>query len=82
MSDSKVKTRLAVVVQSETGEGSKVFDLHDPFDTVIERLYPLQQPSSALEHRTNMVHFKEDGGRLAVNPNHVAWLEELDEDDD
>lgn len=71
-------TRVAVVIGSEEDAGkSKVFELADSFDTVIERIYPTQQPSSALENRANLTHEKTDGDRVLIPAHHVAWVEEV-----
>lgn len=58
------------------------FDLADDFDTVMGRVVPTQQPSSALEARSNATHTLIDGRRLYMRPDMIAAVEELNDSAD
>lgn len=75
-------TRLALTVSSEEDAGrTKVFELEDDFETVLEGIVPTQQPASSLEQRKLLIRRKVDGGRLLVPPPNVAWVEEIVDDE-
>lgn len=72
-------TLLYIAVQNEDGTGSKTTLVAEDFDTVIEKLFPVQQPSSSLEARTaHLYHAYPNGYRLMIQPANVFLVEEVD----
>lgn len=52
-------------------------DVQEDYDTVFERVYPLQAPISTLEARSVYGYTKTDGGRIALHPSQIISFEEL-----
>jgi hypothetical protein len=69
-------TKILMAVQSEEGGGSSVIEVSETFDEVMNKIQPLNQPSSSLEMRENLTFHKEDGNRIWLVPNHVVRVEE------
>ena len=64
-------------VDSEGGtEGSAVIYVMESFDEVMDRVMPVQSPSSNLEMRENLVYHTMEGKRISVHPNLIATVEE------
>lgn len=76
-------TRIAVQFGHEKNAGAtKCFDVEESADDVLEHLIPIQPPSSTLEARQNIQYKKADGsGRVFLQPQFVAWVEENAEAD-
>lgn len=73
-----MKAALTLAIQDpETGHSMRL-ELDDDFDTVFDRVSPLQQPSSNLEHRAKMLHTLADGRRIAIQPQLIAIVEEVE----
>jgi uncharacterized protein YlzI (FlbEa/FlbD family) len=56
------------------------FVVQEDFDEVIDRIYPINAPSSAIESRGSMIYTLEEGRRLLISPNAVQSIEENPED--
>jgi hypothetical protein len=58
--------------------GHEVF-VKDDFDTIIEKLLPSRQPSSALEDRQRFLYTKADGDRAWIPPVAITYVGENEE---
>jgi hypothetical protein len=74
-----MSTRIVIPVQAPDGNGSACFDIDEPFDTVMFKLTPEEQPKTPEEYRANLTFNKVGGGRvfISVPPTHF-WVEEID----
>jgi hypothetical protein len=71
-------TRLVTHISGPNTDGSTwTVDVEEDWDTVFNHVYPLQGPSSALEHRENMWYNKVGGGRIAIGPSNIYSFEEV-----
>lgn len=65
----------------EDNRGKTWVDVVEDYDTVTNKLYPLQQASSALEARDHFWYTKlEDGLRFSMRGTEVCGFEELPDD--
>lgn len=74
-------TKIFLAVAREDGNGSMTVIVTEDFDTVINRIFPATNPSSALEARQNQLFRTVDGRQLMVHPGNVFLLEEDPEED-
>ena len=63
-------TKVIIPIENPDGSGgSMALYLQGDFDATMEKIFPTQQPSSALEHRANAIHVDaETGNRIAIMP--------------
>lgn len=71
---------LAISSPEEAGRSWQI-ELSEDFDTVFNKLFPLQPPTSSLESQANMTHTTVSGSRVAIHPNDVRVVEEVLDDD-
>lgn len=69
-------------VPAEEGEGPRPLVVSETFDEVVDKIAPLANPSSALEHRSLCIYTDEDGNRIWCPPAYVAMVYEHDPADD
>lgn len=67
---------IVIAIQDPDTGNSMRIDLADDFDTVFNKVFPLNPPSSSLEHRANCWHNRDNGTRIAINPGMIAGIEE------
>lgn len=59
-------------------ERPATYEVVEPFDRCLDLIYPLAQPSSALEGRSLLTFTLVDGGgRILIRPEAVAVIEEV-----
>lgn len=72
-----MSTRIMCSVGDPETGNSRVVEVEEGFDQVLELVIPLQQASSALEARQKLTLTRVDGGgRVFVRPEVVATIEE------
>lgn len=69
-------TTVTLSIQNPETSSSWQIELADDFETVFSKVYPLQPPSSSLEHRANMRHTTVDGRVITIQPMTIAVVEE------
>lgn len=71
-------TRIATTVSSETDAGAtKFFDVSEGLEEIMEKLVPVNPPTSALAQREAMTFTKSDGsGRVFIQTSMLSWIEE------
>ena len=69
-------TKIVMGIEGSTREGSMIFLVQEDFDTVLERFWPLNQPGSNLESRTNNVFTTLDGRRILIKTPAILSIEE------
>lgn len=75
-------TKILISISEDEAGKSKAFFVQEPFDAVIEKIWPAQQqPSSALESRANMTHTLTNGKRVVIPHGYIAYVEEDVEED-
>ena len=52
-------------------------DVSEDYDTVFQKIYPLNPPTSNLEAQACYHYTKPDGGRFACHPGQIISFEEL-----
>jgi hypothetical protein len=73
-------TCVVLAVQDpETGKSIEL-DLGDDFETVFNKVFPAQPPSSQLQHQANMRHTLSDGRSVALPPMNIALIMEGERD--
>lgn len=75
-----MKTRLVFTLQDTDSDNSAYRDVKETYEQALEKMMPLNAPSSQLEHRTNMMWTKLDGGQFFCPPQAIAWIEEVQDD--
>ena len=62
----------------EEERGRYWFDAEEDYDTVLNKVYPLQHPSSALEQRQQYLYInKITGNRVTCHPSFILAFEEI-----
>lgn len=69
-------TRITIPIGRHDGTGSFSAIVREDFDEVLERVAPMTQPSSALEHRARSVYIDLAGNRMYAPPQAIALVEE------
>ena len=78
----EAKTRVTLGISSPEHAGASYqIDLADEFETVFNKLFPIQPATSQLEHRMNMQHRKADGGIISIQPMTIITCEEIVEEE-
>jgi len=72
-------TKITLLIADPEVEGkSWQIELADDFETVLNKCFPINTPSSNLEHRQNMSHTMSDGRRIALQPSSIFCMEEIE----
>lgn len=75
-------TRIMLGVNKADGVGSISYDVVEDFDVVMEKIWPVNPATSALENRGKMVFTQVNGKRVAVQTQAAFSVEEeVDLDD-
>jgi hypothetical protein len=74
-----VATKLTLNLAND-GKPTEVL-VQEDFETALGKVFPLNQPSSALEARTMSVWTQMDGRRFYLPPNLICGIEENAEED-
>jgi hypothetical protein len=53
------------------------FEVKDSFDQVVEKVFPLNPPTSALEAREAVMYEGVDGERLVIFQSRISYVKEL-----
>ncbi len=69
-------TKLTLHISLKGSEQSGEVLVSETYDEVLNKLWPLQQASSALEFRQEMMYTKPDGDRLTIHKNSIIMVEE------
>lgn len=70
-------TRLALPVSEHTDDhGLQTFVVDHSFEEVLNRIAPIQAPTSSEESRGGCIYRLLDGRRVFITPQSVAWFEE------
>lgn len=71
-------TRITTSVGSTENPGASIaVEVAEDFDRVMDLIIPLQQPSSALEARTNNLLHDTNGKRVFIDRGAICIVEEL-----
>lgn len=75
-----MSVRVVIPIESPEGGGSKEFIVSDSMEDVMEKITPLQAPSSALENRTRCTFTDAETGGLIVIPQlqAIMYAEEVE----
>lgn len=71
-------TKLLLTIQGPSdSHGSHEVLVEEDFDTVINKVCPIDPPRSNLEHQQNVIYHKADGtGRISIVSHIIAGVEE------
>lgn len=69
-------TRLLLTCLGPSGEEPASHVVTETFDEVLEKIWPLTSPSTALEGRAKHIYTKTNGARVAIHPNLIGTIEE------
>lgn len=69
-----MSTRIVCGVGDPETDKSMIVDVAEGFDRVMDLIIPVNNPSSAIEARANMVLNQVEGGRVWVRPEMVAAI--------
>lgn len=72
-----------VSIEEDEGHKPQQFVVSEPFDVVLDRVMPINAPSSVLEMRTRRIyHAFDDGRRMLIHEDHIEWWEEVSEEEE
>ena len=69
-------TRITLGIEEHTKDGATRFVVQEDFDTVIDKFWPLNPPSSNLEGRNNNIFTNLDDKRILIKTPAIVTIEE------
>lgn len=75
-------TKITIGLEGSTRDGLTAYFVQEDFDTVVDRFWPLSQPSSTLQGRENNIFTTLDGKRILIKTPAILSIEEDANDDD
>lgn len=69
-------TRIVLVTQGPNEEGGHQEIVQENFDQVLQQVFPLSAPSSALEEQANRIYTDLEGNRVYIHQQYIGWFNE------